>query len=76
MPLKGISFQCFQDIPPPSFISKPERIWNDEEKEIFREYEEKVKELEEEKEKYRMVKQNKKMNGFVLSIPDQSYWSS
>ncbi|XP_067995516.1 cilia- and flagella-associated protein 43 isoform X1 [Melanerpes formicivorus] len=47
------------DIPPPSFISKPERIWNDEEKEIFREYEEKVKQLEEEKEKYRMVLKNK-----------------
>ncbi|KAM6066889.1 cilia- and flagella-associated protein 43 [Chlamydotis macqueenii] len=41
------------DIPPPPFISKPEHVWNDEEKKIFRKYERKVKELNEEKEKYR-----------------------
>ncbi|XP_009948640.1 PREDICTED: WD repeat-containing protein 96, partial [Leptosomus discolor] len=41
------------DIPPPPFISKPEHVWNDEEKKIFREHEKKVKELNEAKEKYR-----------------------
>ncbi|NXL64876.1 CFA43 protein, partial [Chordeiles acutipennis] len=46
------------DIPPPPFISKPEHVWNDEEKKIFRKYEKKVKELNEEKEKYRRVLEN------------------
>ncbi|KAM6416094.1 cilia- and flagella-associated protein 43 [Rhynochetos jubatus] len=46
------------DIPPPPFISKPEDVWNDEEKEIFREHEKKVKELNEEKEKYRRTLEN------------------
>ncbi|XP_068805797.1 cilia- and flagella-associated protein 43 isoform X2 [Struthio camelus] len=41
------------DIPPPPFISKPESVWNEEEKKIFREYEKKVKELNEEREKHR-----------------------
>ncbi|NXG37286.1 CFA43 protein, partial [Dromaius novaehollandiae] len=41
------------DIPPPPFISKPESAWNEEEKKIFREYEKKVEELNEEKEKHR-----------------------
>ncbi|XP_069737532.1 LOW QUALITY PROTEIN: cilia- and flagella-associated protein 43-like [Phaenicophaeus curvirostris] len=41
------------DIPPPPFLSKPEHLWNEEEKRIFREYEIKVKELNEEKEEYR-----------------------
>ncbi|KFV48123.1 WD repeat-containing protein 96, partial [Gavia stellata] len=46
------------DIPPPPFISKPEHVWNDEEKKIFREHEKKVKELNEEKEKYRRALEN------------------
>ncbi|NXJ12495.1 CFA43 protein, partial [Odontophorus gujanensis] len=46
------------DIPPPSFMSKPEDEWNVQEKKIFREYEEKVKELNEEKEKYRRALEN------------------
>uniref|UniRef100_A0A8C8AIJ6 Cilia- and flagella-associated protein 43 n=1 Tax=Otus sunia TaxID=257818 RepID=A0A8C8AIJ6_9STRI len=46
------------DIPPPPFISKPEHVWNDEEKKIFREHEQKVKELNEEKEKYRRALEN------------------
>lgn len=54
--MKDISLQCFQDIPPPPFMSKPEYLWTNEENKIFKEYEEKVKELNEEKEKYRMVK--------------------
>ncbi|NXG82765.1 CFA43 protein, partial [Stercorarius parasiticus] len=46
------------DIPPPSFISKPEHVWNDEEKKIFREHEKKIKELNEEKENYRKALEN------------------
>ncbi|NXN32215.1 CFA43 protein, partial [Nycticryphes semicollaris] len=46
------------EIPPPSFISKPEHVWNDEEKKIFREYEKKIEELNEEKENYRRDLQN------------------
>ncbi|XP_072196068.1 cilia- and flagella-associated protein 43 [Excalfactoria chinensis] len=46
------------DIPPPSFISKPEDEWSDHEKKIFRKYEEKVQELNEEKEKYRRELRN------------------
>ncbi|NXI67699.1 CFA43 protein, partial [Anseranas semipalmata] len=46
------------DIPPPPFITKPEDEWNDQEKKIFREYEKKVKELNEEKEKHRRVLEN------------------
>ncbi|XP_010022713.1 PREDICTED: WD repeat-containing protein 96, partial [Nestor notabilis] len=42
------------DIPSPAFISKPEHLWTDEEKKKFRDYEKKVKELNEEKENYRM----------------------
>ncbi|NXX90280.1 CFA43 protein, partial [Centropus bengalensis] len=41
------------DIPPPPFISKPEHVWNEEERKIFRQYETRVKELNEEKEEYR-----------------------
>ncbi|KFP53522.1 WD repeat-containing protein 96, partial [Cathartes aura] len=46
------------DIPPPPFISRPEHVWNDEEKKIFREHEKKVKELNEEKENYRRALEN------------------
>uniref|UniRef100_A0A8B9F345 CFA43 protein n=1 Tax=Amazona collaria TaxID=241587 RepID=A0A8B9F345_9PSIT len=42
------------DIPPPAFISNPEHVWTDEEKKKFRDYEKKVKELNKEKENYRM----------------------
>ncbi|NXI22312.1 CFA43 protein, partial [Sterrhoptilus dennistouni] len=41
------------DIPPPSFLSRSEDLWTDEEKKIFEEYEKKVKKLNEEKEEYR-----------------------
>ncbi|KAJ7396663.1 hypothetical protein BTVI_143352 [Pitangus sulphuratus] len=46
------------EIPPPPFISKPEDLWNDEEKRLFGEYEKKVKELNEEKEEYRQTLKN------------------
>uniref|UniRef100_A0A8C0BKC1 CFA43 protein n=1 Tax=Buteo japonicus TaxID=224669 RepID=A0A8C0BKC1_9AVES len=46
------------DIPPPPFISKPEDVWSDEEKKIFREHEKKVKQLNEEKENYRRALEN------------------
>ncbi|KFU85366.1 WD repeat-containing protein 96, partial [Chaetura pelagica] len=42
------------NVPPPPFISKSEDLWNEEERRLFREYETKVKELDEEKEEYRM----------------------
>ncbi|NWV49590.1 CFA43 protein, partial [Daphoenositta chrysoptera] len=41
------------DIPPPSFISRPEDLWSEEEKKTFEDYEKKVKELNEDKEDYR-----------------------
>uniref|UniRef100_A0A7M4F3D5 Cilia- and flagella-associated protein 43 n=1 Tax=Crocodylus porosus TaxID=8502 RepID=A0A7M4F3D5_CROPO len=43
------------EIPPPPFISKPDTLWNEEEKKIFKEYEKKVKELNEEREKHRKI---------------------
>uniref|UniRef100_A0A8C0U4B7 Cilia- and flagella-associated protein 43 n=1 Tax=Cyanistes caeruleus TaxID=156563 RepID=A0A8C0U4B7_CYACU len=46
------------DIPPPSFISRPEDLWTEEEKKIFEEYEKNVKELNEEKEDYRQFLRN------------------
>ncbi|XP_010158865.1 PREDICTED: WD repeat-containing protein 96 [Eurypyga helias] len=58
------------DIPPPPFISKPEDVWNDEEKEIFREHAKKVKELNEEKEKYKRTLKNelKKLEASIQEI--------
>ncbi|NWV19084.1 CFA43 protein, partial [Origma solitaria] len=41
------------DIPPPSFLSRPEDLWTEEEKKIFEEYQKNVKELNEGKEEYR-----------------------
>ncbi|CAM5157636.1 unnamed protein product [Natator depressus] len=41
------------EIPPPPFVSKPDTLWNEEEKKVFKEFEKKVKELNEEREKYR-----------------------
>ncbi|NXQ37125.1 CFA43 protein, partial [Alaudala cheleensis] len=46
------------DIPPPSFITRSEDLWSEEEKKIFEEYEKKVKELNEEKEEYRQFLRN------------------
>ncbi|XP_066047799.1 cilia- and flagella-associated protein 43 [Chamaea fasciata] len=46
------------DIPPPSFLSRSEDLWTEEEKKIFEEYEKKVKELNEEKEDYRQFLRN------------------
>ncbi|NWS21647.1 CFA43 protein, partial [Pachyramphus minor] len=45
-------------IPPPPFISKPEDLWNDEEKKLFEEYEKKVEELNEQKEEYKQTLEN------------------
>lgn len=55
MLFKHIFLQYFQDIPPPSFISRPEDLWSEEEKKTFEDYEKKVKELNEDKEEYREV---------------------
>ncbi|KYO40613.1 cilia- and flagella-associated protein 43 isoform A [Alligator mississippiensis] len=43
------------EIPPPPFISKPDTLWSEEEKKIFKEYEKKVKELNEERDKHRKI---------------------
>lgn len=45
-----------KDVPIPSFIqNKPQEDWSEEEHKIFKEYEAKCKDLEEEREKYRKV---------------------
>uniref|UniRef100_A0A8C5TFP4 Cilia and flagella associated protein 43 n=1 Tax=Malurus cyaneus samueli TaxID=2593467 RepID=A0A8C5TFP4_9PASS len=46
------------DIPPPSFTSRPEDLWTEEEKKTFEEYEQKAKELNEQKEEYREFLRN------------------
>ncbi|XP_019580633.2 cilia- and flagella-associated protein 43 [Rhinolophus sinicus] len=40
-------------IPPPAFIEKPDALWSEEEKKQFKDYEKKVKDLNEERDKYR-----------------------
>ncbi|EPY82615.1 hypothetical protein CB1_000642071 [Camelus ferus] len=40
-------------IPQPAFMAKPETLWSEEERKKFKEYEKKVKELNEERDKYR-----------------------
>ncbi|XP_037660766.1 cilia- and flagella-associated protein 43 isoform X2 [Choloepus didactylus] len=40
-------------IPQPDFMAKPDALWSEEERKQFREYEKKVKELNEERDKYR-----------------------
>ncbi|KAM5321874.1 cilia- and flagella-associated protein 43 isoform 2-T2 [Glossophaga mutica] len=40
-------------IPQPAFMAKPDAVWTEEERKQFREYEKKVKDLNEEKDKYR-----------------------
>lgn len=44
-----------QVIPQPPFMSKPDALWSEEERKQFKEYEKKVKELNEERDKYRKV---------------------
>ena len=47
---------CCQDIPKPGFMtSKEEDDWTEEEVKVAQEYESRVKELQEEREKYRKV---------------------
>ncbi|XP_044516108.1 cilia- and flagella-associated protein 43-like [Gracilinanus agilis] len=41
------------EIPPPAFTLKPETVWTEDEKKQFKEYEKKVKDLNEEREKYK-----------------------
>uniref|UniRef100_A0AAY4DIY8 Uncharacterized protein n=1 Tax=Denticeps clupeoides TaxID=299321 RepID=A0AAY4DIY8_9TELE len=43
------------EVPQPEFISKPELQWTEEEKRMFKDYDKKVKELNEEKEKFRKI---------------------
>ncbi|XP_073210542.1 cilia- and flagella-associated protein 43 isoform X3 [Lepidochelys kempii] len=54
------------EIPPPPFVSKPDTLWNEEEKKVFKEFEKKVKELNEEREKYR--KEELKINNLLYSL--------
>lgn len=54
--LSGCNFIAMQDIPIPAFMqNKPEEEWSEDEKKAAQEYERKVKELNEEREKYRKV---------------------
>ncbi|XP_059707908.1 cilia- and flagella-associated protein 43 isoform X1 [Haemorhous mexicanus] len=57
------------DIPPPDFLSRPEDLWTEEEKKIFEEYENKLKELNEEKEDYRQFLRNE-WNKIEVSIKE------
>nr|XP_056705780.1 cilia- and flagella-associated protein 43 [Euleptes europaea] len=43
------------EIPPPPFVAKPEGLWSEDEKKMYKEYEKKVKELNEEREKHRKI---------------------
>ncbi|XP_060538906.1 cilia- and flagella-associated protein 43 isoform X3 [Pantherophis guttatus] len=55
------------EIPPPPFASKEEALWSEEEKKIYKEYEKKVKELNEEREKHRKILETelKKLQGSI-----------
>lgn len=55
-------------IPPPAFVSKPDAIWTEEERKQFRDYEKKVRELNEERDKYRKVRSTN--NSYILHIQD------
>lgn len=45
-----------QEIPPPEFVlTKPDIHWSEEEKKLYKEYEKKNKDLNEEKEKHKKV---------------------
>lgn len=47
---------CLQDVPKPIFMqTKEQKDWNEEEHRLAGEYEKKVKDLQEEREKYRKV---------------------
>ncbi|NXO29551.1 CFA43 protein, partial [Cisticola juncidis] len=46
------------DIPTPSFITRSEDLWTEEESKIFEDYEKKIKKLNEEKEDYRQFLRN------------------
>ncbi|XP_013915005.1 PREDICTED: cilia- and flagella-associated protein 43 [Thamnophis sirtalis] len=55
------------EIPPPPFVSKEEALWSEEERKIYKEYEKKVKELNEEREKHRKILETelKKLQGSI-----------
>lgn len=44
----------------PAFMAKPDAVWSEEEKKQFKDYEKRVKELNEEKDKYRKVRRANK----------------
>ncbi|XP_066477233.1 cilia- and flagella-associated protein 43 [Tiliqua scincoides] len=55
------------EIPAPPFVLKPEELWNEDEKKMYKEYEKKVKELNEEREKHRKILETelRKLQGSV-----------
>lgn len=53
--IKSTCLLFLKEVPQPEFITKPEIQWTDEERRNYKEYEKKVKELSEEKEKYKKV---------------------
>ncbi|KAK2501805.1 hypothetical protein MC885_003251, partial [Smutsia gigantea] len=53
-------------IPQPAFMAKPNTLWSEEERKQFKDYEKKVKELNEERDKYR--KEELKINNLVYSL--------
>ncbi|KAK1164357.1 cilia- and flagella-associated protein 43 isoform X1 [Acipenser oxyrinchus oxyrinchus] len=59
------------EIPQPEFMSKPEAQWLEDEKKQFKEYEKKVKELNEEREKYRKTLEAE-MKKLQTSIKDST----
>lgn len=54
-------------IPQPAFMAKPDAIWTEEERKQFKDYEKKVKELNEERDKYRKVRSTN--NSYILPYP-------
>lgn len=56
----GVCFLFYlQVIPQPAFMAKPDAVWSEEERRQFKDYEKKVKELNEERDKYRKVRRAK-----------------
>ncbi|XP_006880238.1 PREDICTED: WD repeat-containing protein 96 [Elephantulus edwardii] len=55
-------------IPQPAFMAKPDALWSEEERKQFRDYEKKVKELNEERDKYRksLEAEMKKLQNSIL----------
>ncbi|RXM27392.1 Cilia- and flagella-associated protein 43 [Acipenser ruthenus] len=66
-PEQALTVDVSEEIPQPEFMSKPEAQWLEDEKKQFKEYEKKVKELNEEREKYRKTLGEQKIASMVES---------